>query len=44
MDMDMATVHIYYIEALDPYPYITEFQVYGFCAESMCWLKIEEKI
>ena len=36
-DMDMATVPIYYIGALDPDPHITEFQVYGFCADSMCF-------
>ena len=37
MDMDMATVPIFYIEALDPEPHITDFQVYGFCADSMCF-------
>ena len=35
MDMDIATVPIYYIEALGPDPHITEFQGYGFCADSM---------
>ena len=31
------TVPIYYMEALDPNPHITEFQVYAFCADSMCF-------
>ena len=32
IDMDMATIPIFYID-----PHITEFLVYGFCADSMCF-------
>ena len=35
--LDMATAPIFYIIALNPDPQITEFQVYGFCADSMCF-------